>query len=324
MNHLTLDQRYKISIYSEQRFSLQQIADEIGSSKSTISRELRRNRIGNAYIPEQAQKAYQRRLENAHKNTVYTIEDWRTVEELIKQDFSPEQISGRRQSKKASSPSHERIYLHIWDDKSLSGQLYTHLRHQGKRYRKRGAAKDSRGIIPNRIGIENRPDIVEEKTRFGDLEIDTIIGKNHKGALLTINDRATNLCWIRRLKSKDSKELARMTVNVLRPYKDLLKTITSDNGKEFGCHEFIARELGIDFYFARPYHSCDRGANENMNGLIRQYVKKGTSFEYLTPQKVRRIEQKLNNRPRKRLGYSTPSEYFYDRFRKLTPVAFAT
>ena len=169
--------------------------------------------------------------------------------------------------------SHETIYQWIWQDKRMGGELHKRLRRQGRKYSKRGSKNAGRGFIPNRVDIDQRADIVEQKQRFGDLDIDTIIGKNHKGAILTINDRATSRVWIRKLSGKEAAPLAKKTAAALRKVKRLLYTITADNGKEFAKHEEIAQELDISFYFCKPYHSWERGANENTNGLIRQYIR---------------------------------------------------
>lgn len=206
--------------------------------------------------------------------------------------------------------SPERIYQYIWANKKDGGELHTHLRHQGRKYRKRGASKDSRGIIKGRVSIKERPSIVEDKLRIGDMEIDTMIGRNHKGALLTINDRVSSKVWIAKLDSKDSAKLAQKAIDMLLPHQHILHTITSDNGKEFADHVTISHDLEIDFYFAEPYSPWERGANENTNGLIRQYFRKGTSFESITEKQIQDVQDKLNNRPRKKLNYSTPNEYF--------------
>ena len=203
------------------------------------------------------------------------------------------------------------------------GDLFIHLRTQGKRYRKRGSAKDNRGIIKDRVDIGERPQVVEEKNRFGDLEIDTIIGKDHKGAIVTINDRAMGLLRMKKLSGKDAQELADKTIELLQEWKPMLHTITSDNGKELACHAQIGKALGVDFYFAKPYHSWERGANENINGLIRQYIPKKTNFDDLTDEYVKFVEDELNNRPRKRYGYKTPNEVF-NTFVDNRAVAFET
>lgn len=188
--------------------------------------------------------------------------------------------------------------------------LYFHLRRKKKKYRKRGKLKDTRGKIKNRVSIEHRPKIVDKKERFGDLEIDTVIGKNYKKAFLTINDRVSRRVWIRLLQSENADELSLKTIETLDEFKDKLHTVTADNGKEFAKHEKIAKELNIDFFFARPYHSWERGANENTNGLIRQYFPKKSSFENISEEMVKEIETKINNRPRKCLNFYTPMEVF--------------
>ena len=187
--------------------------------------------------------------------------------------------------------------------------LYKHLRRKGRKYRKRGAAKDSRGCIKNRTDISLRPAIVDQKIRLGDLEIDTVIGQNHKGAILTINDRVSSFVWIEKLQGKDAKELAKKTVEKLVPCNNWIHTITADNGKEFAEHLNIANDLNIDFFFAKPYHSWERGANENTNGLIRQYFSKGSSFDNITNQQIQYVQHKLNNRPRKKLNFLSPNEF---------------
>ena len=188
--------------------------------------------------------------------------------------------------------------------------MFKHLRRKGRHYAKRGSKTNGRGFIKNRVDIDQRPSIVDEKVRFGDLEIDTIIGKNHKGALLTINDRVTGLVWIRCLSGKEAEPLTKAAVKALMPIKELIHTITADNGKEFSFHEKIAEKLNSLIYFANPYHSWERGANENTNGLIRQYFPKGTDFGNITQEQVMRVQNILNSRPRKRLGYMTPKEKF--------------
>jgi IS30 family transposase len=193
--------------------------------------------------------------------------------------------------------------------KKAKGSLFTHLRRKGRKYRKRGSAKDNRGIIKNRVDISQRPAIVNEKIRLGDLEIDTIIGKNHQGAILTINDRVSSYVWMAKLSGKNADELAMKAVEILQPHAHRIHTITGDNGKEFADHKKIAQQIGIDFYFAKPYHSWERGANENTNGLIRQYFPKGSSFESITDKQIQYVQHKLNNRPRKKLGFLSPTEF---------------
>jgi IS30 family transposase len=188
--------------------------------------------------------------------------------------------------------------------------LHKHLRNKGKPYSKRGALKDKRGKIPNRRDISERPDIVDLRERIGDLEIDTVIGKNYKKAIVTINDRKTGIVRMGKVDTRNSASVSAKTIELLAPLKSLLHTITSDNGPEFRDHAIIARELGIDFYFARPYHSWERGSNENINRLIRQYIPKGTDFDTVSPDFIKFVEDKLNDRPRKRFGFRSPNMMF--------------
>ena len=312
MKHLTVEQRYTISVMKKQKYKQKDIALAIEKDKSVVSRELKRNcdKRSCSYKSDLAQRKYDQRQKDKPKHIRFTEDVKQCVDELLHKDYSPEQIAGRTKLEGVACVSAERIYQYVWWDKKEGGSLHTHLRHKGRKYRKRGNAKDTRGIIKDRVGIEKRPAIVEDKKRLGDLEIDTVIGQNHKGALLTINDRVTSMVWIAKLNGKNAEELAQKAIEVLHPYKELTHTITGDNGKEFAEHIIISKGLDIDFYFARPYHSWERGANENTNGLIRQYFTKGSSFENITDKDVEKVQDILNNRPRKKLKYLTPNEYY--------------
>ena len=312
MKHLTKGQRYTISVLKEKGFSIIVIAEMIGISKSSVYRELKRNcdKRNGKYKPELAHRKATERQEQKSRKKVFTLEMKAKARDLLKQGYSPEQIAGRAKLEGYEIVSHETIYRWIWADKRSGGDLHTFLRRQGRKYAKRSSKNAGRGHIPNRVDIENRPKVVDEKARFGDLEIDTIIGRNHKGAILTINDRLTGKVWIRKLTGKDATLLATMAILALADIKHLIHTITADNGKEFAKHEEIAKELKINFYFCKPYHSWERGANENTNGLIRQYIPKGSDFNEVTDKYIEQIENILNNRPRKKLGYLTPNEKF--------------
>jgi IS30 family transposase len=325
MKHLTVEQRYTISVMLQKGYTQKEIADTIGKHKSTVSREIRRNcdaRSG-AYRHELAQRKCDKRHETKRKRIRFTEPVKAYVDTWLKNDFSPEQIAGRAQLENVECVSHERIYQYVWADKKAKGSLFTHLRRKGRKYRKRGSAKDSRGIIKDRVDISQRPAIVNEKIRLGDLEIDTIIGKNHQGAILTINDRVSSYVWMAKLSGKNADELAMKAVEILQPHAHWIHTITGDNGKEFADHKKIAQEIGIDFYFAKPYHSWERGANENTNGLIRQYFPKGSSFESITDKQIQYVQHKLNNRPRKKLGFLSPIEFLSLNLHK-QKVAFIT
>lgn len=316
----------------KRNFSMGEIAAVIGKHKSTISRELRRNcdRRSGRYDADLAQRKCERRQKGKPHRVRFTEEVRLRVEAMLREDYSPEQVVGRCKLEGLECVSVETIYQYVWGDKRRGGDLHTHLRRKGRKYRKRGAKKDSRGVIRDRVSIDERPKVVDDKSRFGDIEIDLIMGANHRRVLLSANDRASGISWIALLEGKDSKALADKAAEMLMPFKGLLNTITSDNGKEFAEHKAIAKSLGVDYYFAHPYHSWERGANENMNGLIRQYLPKGTSFDGLDDNEIKRIRDKLNHRPRKKLGYLTPIEYFFANFApelnlSLTQkVAFAT
>lgn len=312
MSHLTVAQRYTIAQMLGQDFKQTEIAQVIGKDKSVVSRELKRNRDlrSGTYKSELAQRKYETRLHEKAKKVYFTEQIRLAVEAKLKNKYSPEQIVGESQRLGTPCVSVERIYQHIWQDKKKKGTLYTHLRTRGKRYRKRGNSKDSRGIIPGRVSIELRPAVVEEKSRFGDLEIDTVIGKNHQGALVTINDRATGLLKMKKVDRKEAELVKQATVELLQEFKPYLHTITADNGKEFALHHLISQELEVDFYFAHAYCSWERGANENLNGLIRQYVPKACSINDLKEEHIQLIEKELNNRPRKRFNFMSPNQMF--------------
>jgi transposase, IS30 family len=309
MNHLTYEQRYTISILITQGKSKTEIAAIIGKHKSTISRELKRNcdkRSGD-YRLDLAQKKCEDRHHTKRKHLKLNLELLNHIRSKLKKLYSPEQIHGRAKAMGLDMVSHETIYQFIWKDKQKGGDLYNHLRRYGKRYRKRGALKDHRGQIIDRIDISQRPVIVETKSRIGDLEIDTIVGTNHKGALITIVDRKTKATKIALIPSRDSEIVANKIQVMLKDWK-FAKTMTSDNGKEFAQHKAIAKKCKIDFYFAEPYKSWQRGLNENTNGLIRQFIGKKLDFIYLTDKYIQFVEDNLNNRPRKTLGFYTPNE----------------
>ena len=310
MSHLTSSQRYTIATMKNNGHSQKAIAQVIGKDKSVVSRELKRNRDlrSGEYRSDLADRKYAERQKLKKKKQYFTEAIKAEVNIGLEQKLSPEQIVGLAKKEGKKSVSHERIYQYIWADKKQGGNLYENLRTRGKKYRKRGNSKDKRGKIKGRIDISERGPIVEQRERFGDFEIDTIIGKNHKGAIVTINDRATGLLKMRLLESKNAEILADKTIEILRPYQEVLHTITSDNGKEFAAHQKIAEALKCDFYFAKPYHSWQRGSNENLNGLIRQYIPKKTNFANLSEEFIQWVEDELNKRPRKRFEFYSPNE----------------
>lgn len=305
MNYIqiTREERYQISALQKAGLKQSEIANILSRSPSTISRELSRNRGMRGYRPKQAHsKAVERRAVNARQ-----IDDatWQFAQEKLLLQWSPEQISGHVYI------SPETVYQRVYADKRAGGLLWKNLRCQKQR-RKRYGKMDRRGIIPNRLSIEERPVIVEERKRIGDWEADTVIGKNHKQALVTIVERKTGFTLIRKVKRKTAHAVSKAMVTLLKPYLNWVHTITSDNGREFAGHEEIAEQLKADFYFAHPYSSWERGTNENTNGLIRQYFPKNRDFTTITQQEINTVMKRLNNRPRKRLGYLTPNQVFFE------------
>ena len=214
---------------------------------------------------------------------------------------------------------HSTVYRYLRQDKSNGGTLWQHLRICSKPYRKRYGSTWTRGKVPDRVGIENRPAIVDRKTRIGDWEADTIIGKGQKSALLTLVERVTRYTIICKLDNLKAEDTARAAIRVLKAYKARVHTITMDNGKEFYQHTKIAKALKAETYFCRPYHSWEKGLNENTNGLIRQYFPKQTDFRNISNREIRRVQDELNHRPRKTLGYETPSVLFLNLFQPLVP-----
>lgn len=320
MSHLTVEQRYTIEVLLIQGFKQTDIANIICRDKSVVSREIRRNwdERNGQYNQSLAHRKYEKRLFDKPKKIYFTTTIQTMVEAKLSQKLSPEQIVGISRNQDVACVSVERIYQHIWKDKKQKGTLHEYLRTGGKRYRKRGNSKDSRGIIKDRIPIEQRPIEVTQKERFGDLEIDTMIGQNHKGAIVTINDRATGMLKMKKVETKEAEAVKNATLELLKEWKPYLHTITADNGKEFALHKSISETLEIDFYFANPYHSWERGANENLNGLIRQYIPKKTDFETITVEYITYVENELNNRPRKRFNFESPKSMFNQK------VAFVT
>lgn len=305
---LTYEQRCQIEVLKKRGMSQSEIADAVDVHQSTISRELARNTGQRGYRHKQAQSRSEARRQNACKAHKMTPEMIELVESKLQEKWSPEQISGWLLAEKAILLSHERIYLHVWADKRAGGTLYLHLRRSGKRYERRRNGKSSRGQIRNRVSIDERPAVVERKSRVGDWEIDTVIGKGHSGALVTIVERATLFTLVAPVADKSAEAVTQATIELLLPYKDLVHTITADNGKEFAYHERIAKALNTKVYFAHPYHSWERGLNENTNGLLRQYWPKQAELKSVSRDEVEAVVTQLNARPRKTLNFATPEK----------------
>ena len=311
---LIAEQRYTISVLLQNRTKQKEIAKAINVSASTVSREIRRNSgVRGRYNWETAQanavQTKRRKLGNRSIDKD-VMEEARHL--LVTEQWSPEQISGVL-AKDGKYISHETIYRMIRKDKAEGGTLYKHCRHKLKR---RARPVGGRRIsIPNRTSISERPAEVDGK-RFGDFEMDTIVGRGNHGAIVTLIERSTSMLFMRKLKKgKNAKELARTVIHLLSPFKEHVKSITTDNGTEFACHEMIGKSLGVTIYFADPYASWQKGAIENANGLIRQYVPKTETFEHVSHQQITKYSKKINIRPRKKLEFKTPYECFYEQIK---------
>lgn len=310
--HLTHDERCQIYALLKSGKSMRAIARQLGVCHTSIINEIKRNSGKRGYRQCQAtKKSIERRCRASavpRKLTPSVID--KIIHHLETTQASPVQISGYLSKNDGINISHETIYKMIWEDKKNGGNLYLHLRHKAKKYNKRGGKAAGRGVIPNRVDIDQRPSIVEEKSRIGDYELDTIVGKNHKGAIVSIVDRYSKYAMLVLVPSATKEAVHNALVQRLKPYQNGVKTLTSDNGKEFADHEKTSIALEADFYFAKPYHSWERGLNEHTNGLVRQYFPKGTDFTILSKEQVAEVEFKLNNRPRLCLNFETPQERF--------------
>ena len=306
---LTQEERYQIHALMKAGHDQTDIAFVLGRDKSTISREINRNRGLRGYRPKQAQELAWSRRQTAHHARI-SAEHWGRVEELLGQDWSPEQVSEWLVREEGIAVSHEWIYQYVYTDKHHGGDLHKHLRCQKPR-RKRYGSHDRRGQIKGRVCIDERPAVVERRSRIGDWEADTVIGKPGGAVLVTLAERKTRQSILVLSPDKSAISVKKAIIGALRPLAAHVHTITYDNGKEFAHHTDIASALDAQGYFAHPYHSWERGLNENMNGLIRQYLPKGKSFDSLTQDDIQRIMDKLNNRPRKCLGYRTPNQVFF-------------
>lgn len=307
---LTEGQRYQIYTLLRNDFTQESIAKELEVDPSTISREISRNKGKRGYRPKQAHELALKRRHEAHKCKRLTAELKGIIASRLEKKWSPEQITGYLKERGDEWVSHERIYQFIKEDQLAGGTLYKQLRRNHKKRKKRYGSTDRRGEIKNRVSIDERPKVVEKRHRVGDWELDTVIGKNHKGALVTIVDRCSLKTLIKKVSSKHASIVTATCIEKLKPYAAISLTATVDNGKEFAGHEEVARALGIDVYFAHPYSSWERGTNENTNGLIRQYIPKGSSLDDFDDDYIALIEKQLNERPRKCLGYLTPNKFF--------------
>ncbi|HEX6182322.1 MAG TPA: IS30 family transposase [Pyrinomonadaceae bacterium] len=304
-------ERYMLAALRRQGLNQSEIARCLGRHRSTVCREVRRNstRADGHYRAFTAQERTQGRRSRSRRNSHFTAEDFAVIDRLLCRQWSPEQVAGYLRRQGQLSISHETIYRHVWEDKRAGGLLYTHLRGARKRRRKRYGAYDSRGRLAGKRMISERPAEVEARERVGHWEADTVAGTGAKDCVVTLVERKTGLVLVGKLADRTAGSLSRRLTRLIRG-AGRVETVTADNGTEFHGYERVERLTGAAFYFARPYHSWERGSNENANGLVRQYLPKGVSMAGLTQQQCNAIARRLNTRPRKRLGFRTPLECF--------------
>lgn len=312
--HLTCEERHTVSTLHRKGDPPSAIADALGRHSSTIRREIKRNATASGgYQYQAADRAARQRSKGAScRSARCSKESWDfAIKKLTEQQWSPEQISGELEELRLPPMSHETIYLRIYEDKKNGGELHSHLRHKVHSYRNRSLTQDNRGRIKGAVSIDDRPSVVDERSRIGDWEMDLIIGKPSGPALLTMVDRKSRFTLIAKVPNKTSEAVALQIMAKLLAHRTRLHTLTFDNGKEFAAHAMIDEILDCNSYFAHPYSSWERGLNENTNGLIRQYFPKGTDFKFITEKQISEVETKLNTRPRKCLDRKIPSSIFF-------------
>lgn len=309
---ITPEERYMLAALRRQdpKMTFAAMARVLNRDPATISREFGRNssRSDGRYRHQKAQEQANGRRTRSRKKSQFTIEQWTLVESLLLQDFSPEQVSGRLRCEKRLNISHETIYQYILKDKRDGGTLYLRLRQRVKKRRKRYGARDRRGRLEGKRHISQRPVEADDRQTLGHLEIDTVMGAGARDCVVTLVDRASGEIAIGKLEDRTVASLNKRVVALLKRDLGRHQTITADNGTEFHGYKAIERATAVGFYFANPYHSWERGSNENANGLLRQYLPKRTSMKNLTQRDCDRIATKLNNRPRKRYDFQTPIE----------------
>lgn len=307
MAHIKIQERLQIETLLTAGRKPTEIAIQLGRSKSCISREISRNSVSGKYCHNVAQKLADERRVNA-KQSFLTEDNWTIARSLLQQKWSPEQISGwlKHNPEVGFYVSDQWIYEYVYTDRANGGTLYQHLRRGGKPY-KSGGKKQYRGKIKDRIDIGARPDIINERLRLGDWEVDSVIGKMNQSSIVTIVERLSRYTAIIKVSSKESENVCSAIINRMSTVALPLYSMTGDNGTEFSAHKKISDALGIDFYFTHPYSSWEKGTNENTNGLIRQYFPKGIDFGSIAESTLSEVETALNNRPRKCLNYKTPA-----------------
>ena len=314
-HQITPEERYTLGVLRRQGSSNASMARALGRHRSTIGREFRRNSSHHDgfYRPSVAQEKTNGRRTRSRRNSQFSSTEWDLVELLLREKFSPEQISGWLRLLAVLEISHQTIYTHIKRNKKQGGRLWEHLR-QPVRYRKRYATIEKRGRLAGKRHISERPTAVDSRAEVGHWEMDLVVGVRTNHCIVTLVERVTGATMIGRLRCRKARDVNRRVIDMIQTHRNLFLTITVDNGPEFHGYKDIEQATGVTIYFANPYASWERGTNENTNGLIRQYIPKRTSMKRLTQDRCNQIATALNNRPRKRHGFRTPLEKLTDHF----------
>jgi transposase, IS30 family len=312
-SQLTQQERYLITGYRRKGFSQARIARLLGRSPSTISRELARNRkaYDNHYRAEVAHMHAVARRRRARRGSQFSDLHWNHIAKMIKQRWSPEQVCGILGIHHNFKISHETIYRHIRKDRKAGGTLFQYTRGMSKRHHKRYTGFEYRGTMPGKRHISTRPAEVEGREVLGHWEGDTVIGQDKHACILTLVERKSGLAVIKKLNARSVSQTNRAALKAIKEHQHCFSTLTLDNGTEFHGFKKLEKKTSVICYFATPYHSWERGSNENLNGLIRQYIPKGTCMKDLTQRQCNKIAYALNSRPRKRHGFKTPLEIYH-------------
>ena len=312
-HQLTQEERFRITAHRMAGCSQAEIARLLGRHRSTISRELRRNatRHDGDYRAEKAHSYARARLRRCRRGCQYRAKDLALVAKMLRWKWSPEQISGVLAVTGVLAISYETIYKTIRRNRQAGGDLWRHTRIMSKVGRKRYRSVDSRGVLPGKKHISERPIEAELRQRIGHWEGDTVMGSDARHCVLTLVERKTGFAIIKKLSARNKEETTRAAIRAIASHCRRFKTITFDNGTEFHGYAKLEERFPVKVYFATPYHSWERGSNENFNGLLRQYLPKGICLRSLTQAQCDRIADDLNNRPRKRLGFKTPAQLYH-------------
>lgn len=309
---ITYEERYMIARLRARKFKIARIAEILGRHRSTIYRELRRNQCNDqGYRSFKAQSRTKTRRSHSRRNLQFSKAQMQLVFELLRKQWSPEQIAGYLRRKRLLWISHETIYRYVWHDRSLGGDLWTQLRQARKKARKRYRGRDARGRLLNKRHISQRPISADNRSRFGHWEIDSVHGAHQNDRIVTLVERKSGFTIVGRLENATSAAMNQRVTQILQTSPELFRTITADNGTEFHRYKDIEKTTGVPWYFATPYHSWERPTNENTNGLLRQYLPKKKELGHLSQQALNGLARKLNSRPRKRHDYFTPDEVLH-------------